>query len=142
MMACYIKIRIFFFLSLVIYLTGGFLPVEGAKVSTAQAQTVSETEKPSEWLDHNGHDKAWWVNQVRIWKDKRERALEALGKAEEAFKRTRFKNYSARQKRIERKRLQEEIQVQTEELQEAEAMLHATLPERGRRAGVPSGWFR
>lgn len=136
------NIKIFFILSLAIYLTGVSPSAEAGIVSPVQVQTVSEAEKPSEWLDQNGHNKAWWMNQVTIWKDKKERARNTLLQAKEAFKMTRFKNYSATQKRIERKQLREEIQAHTEELQEAEAMLHTTLPEQARRAGVPSGWLR
>ncbi|HIE64765.1 MAG: hypothetical protein ABGX83_07805 [Nitrospira sp.] len=136
------KVKVFFILSLVVYLIGDFLPVEAGKVSSPQVQTVPEAEKPSEWLDHNGHNKAWWMNQVMIWKDKKERARNTLLQAKEAFKLTRFKNFSATQKRIARKQLREEIQTHTEELRKAEAMLHTTLPEQARRAGVPAGWLR
>ncbi len=137
-----LEMKLFFILSLVIYLIGGFLPAEAGIVSPGQTRTISEAEKPTEWLDRNGHNKAWWMNQIAAWKEKRERAHEALLQVEKAFKMSRFKNHSAVQKRIERKQLREEIQVHTEELREAEAMLHTTLPEQARRAGVPSGWFR
>ncbi|MFQ5579121.1 MAG: hypothetical protein ACE5FZ_00775 [Nitrospiria bacterium] len=134
--------RFFFVLGFVIYLTGVCPPVEAGMFSPGQALLVSEDEKSGEWLDLNGQNKAWWMNQIAIWKEKREKALSALHEAEEAFKRTRFKNYSTAQKRIERKQLREEIQAHREKLQTAEMMLHTTLPENGRRAGVPSGWFR
>ncbi len=136
------KKRLFFVLCFAIFLIGGSLHGEARIEPPGQARTVSEAEKPAEWLDHNGHNKAWWVNQIRIWKEKREDALNTLLQAEEAFKMTRFKNYSAAQKRMERNQLREEIQAHTEALRKAEAMLHITLPEQARKAGVPSGWLR
>lgn len=89
-----------------------------------------------EYLDDNGHGEMWWRNYIQSWNNKLENAQKKLEENRKKYFTDPTLDVFAK------KKLQEEIEKNEEELKEAEKMLREVIPEEARKAGALPGWLR
>ena len=108
--------------------------------------------KPSEDLDSNGHNQAWWQKRVQEWTDKKNDAIDKQKKADEEWnkydgilqtmKPGTYTDYDVIRYQDLRGAARTTSDKAEADAAEADTMLNVTLPEEARKAGVPPGWLR
>lgn len=88
------------------------------------------------------HNRIWWADRIKHWKNKKEEASQALQEGEREFRGIGLKNIPRHTRLAEEERVRRKIQSIRNAIKEIDVMIHKTLPEEARKEGVPPGWLR
>lgn len=117
------------------------LPKEKEVVSSLPKTEGSQVITPYKDADLVGHDRKWWQNRVREWKQKKTEAEQQLAEARKQLNMIPL-NLSFPIRLQTKQEILQDIETYEKKVQEAEQVLSEELPEEARRAGAPPGWVR
>jgi hypothetical protein len=97
---------------------------------------------PAGPVDQNGHDQAWWQEQVRSLKGERAGVQQERERVEQRLNKVFYFGRDTPQEQQEQAVLRKELETMDQDLARIDQRLTGGLPDEARQAGAPPGWLR